>query len=316
LKTDTNFTAFKNSTYINFTSAIGHLKYTIGGRLNYYSTTNPELYFSPRLLGSHQINDVSAIALSLGRYYQPPSYIWLVGGYNDNLKALRADQIVLSYNHIPLENVKVQLEIYHKWYSNYTARKFRPQAVLSPNGFDDVTNDIPFGLEPLESTGEGYSRGIELFIQKKLSEIPLYGLLSITLSESKFKSIDKQERLGSYDQTLILNFSFGYRFNTEWEFASKFRASTGLPTTPYLNNGQLDFTKYNEGERLPIFHQLDVRLDKTWFFDYLTMVTYIDIQNLYGRKNVSQLRWNPRTKSTEYSKSIGILPSIGITVMF
>lgn len=316
LEVDTNFNAFNNSTYINLTSAIGQFRYTLGGVLNYYSITNPEFYFSPRILALYQINEVSALALSLGRYYQPPSYIWLVGGYNQNLKALRADQIVLSYNHTPLEDVKVQLEIYNKWYSNYTARIFRPQAVLSPSGFDDVTNDIPFGLEPLQSSAKGYSRGIELFIQKKLSEIPLYGLLSLTLSESKFTSIDNIERVSAFDQTFILNLSLGYRFNSEWEVVSKFRFSTGLPTTPYTNTGQLDFSKYNQGERLPVFHQLDLRIDKTWFFKNLSMVTYIDVQNIYGRKNISQLRWNSRTKNVEYSTSIGVLPSIGITIMF
>jgi hypothetical protein len=74
-------------------------------------------------------------------------------------------------------------------YSNYPARLWRPYAVLAPNGFDDISNDIPFGLEPLLSEGKGYSRGFEIFIQKKLSEIPLYGLLSFTLSESNFNQL-------------------------------------------------------------------------------------------------------------------------------
>jgi hypothetical protein len=316
LKVDTSFTSLKNSSYLSLTTAIGNHKVTLGGRLDYYDMTVPKFYFSPRLSVIYQLNDVSAITFSAGRYYQAPSFIWLVGGSTEPMKAIQADQLVMGYDHTPMEDLKVQLEVYYKWYSNYPGRVWRPQAVLAPAGFDDINNDIPYGLEPLSMTAKGYSRGAELFIQKKLSDIPLYGLLSITYSETKFTSLDGIERVGTYDSRFIFNLSLGYKFNYDWEVASKFRASTGLPTTPYLTNGKLDYSKYNEGERLPFFHALDLRVDKKWNFSNMALTTYIDIQNIYGRKNVSQIRWNPRLNAPEYGASLGILPSIGINLEF
>jgi hypothetical protein len=317
---DTSFTSLQNSTYASLTTGFGQNKLTFGTRLDYYEMTEPKLYFSPRLSYIYQINEVSAFTMSAGRYYQSPSYIWLVGGTTEPTKAIQADQIVLGYDHTPLEDLKVQLEVYYKWYSNYPGRVYRPQAVLSPSGFDDISNDIPYGLEPLVFEGKGYSRGVELFIQKKLSDIPLYGLFSLTLSETKFTSLDEVERTGSYDSPFIFNFALGYRINQEWEIAGKFRASTGLPTTPYQTTGQfigqLDFTQYNEGDRLPMFHQLDLRIDKKWNFSGMALTTYIDVQNVYSRKNISQIRWNPRTQQAEYGTSIGILPSIGVNWEF
>ncbi|MFH1051606.1 MAG: TonB-dependent receptor [bacterium] len=316
LKIDTSFTSFKNSSYVSLTTAIGRHKITLGGRMDYYEISEPKLYFSPRLSVICQLNDVSAITFSGGRYYQAPSFIWLVGGSTEPLKAIQADQIVLGYDHTPMEDLKVQLEVYYKWYSNYPGRVWRPQAVLAPSGFDDIYNDIPYGLEPLSMIGKGFSRGAELFIQKKMSDIPIFGLLSLTYSETNFTSLDGIEKPGAFDSRIIFNFSLGYRINKDWEIAGKFRASTGLPTTPYLPDGRLDYSQYNEGERLPLYHALDLRIDKKWDFSNMALTTYIDVQNVYGRENVSQIRWNPRTGQAEFGTNLGILPSIGINLEF
>jgi len=312
LRVDTSFTAYKNSTYASITSTIGNLKLTLGGRLDYFNFTSKSLFVSPRMSLVFQLNPVSAFNFSAGRYYQSPSYVWIVGGNAGKLNPIKADQIVFGYDHTPFDDLKVQLEVFYKWYSDYPAREFRPQAVLAPSGFDDITNDIPFGLEPLLSSGTGFSRGVELFIQKKLSAIPLYGLFSLSISESRFKSLDGIERAGAFDTRVIANLSVGYRFDSEWEASTKFRMATGLPTTPYNVDGTLNFSQYNAGERLPLFHALDLRVDKRWNFTGFALVTYIDIQNIYGRKNVNGTKWNQREQKMEYQESIGILPSIGI----
>lgn len=317
LRTDTTFSAYKNSTYASATVGLGAFKFTLGGRMDYFSFTDGNLFLSPRLSAVYVLNPVSSIVASAGRYYQSPSYVWLIGGSESKLKPIRADQVVLGYEHTPLEDVKVQLEGFYKWYADYPARQYRPQAVLAPSGFDDLTYDIPYGLEPLESTGEGIARGLELFIQKKYtSNFPFYGLLTVTLSEVRFKSIDGVERTGSFDQRFILNMALGWRPSELWEFSCKFRLSTGLPTTPFTSTGKLDFSRYNEGERLPTYHSLDVRADKRWNFDNFALVTYIDIQNIYGNKYKSAPKWDERTGTAKQSDSIGFLPSIGISFEF
>lgn len=88
-----------------------------------------------------------------------------------------------------------------------------------------------------------------------------------------------------------------------------------MPTTPFnLENGNRINEKYNQGDRLPLYHSMDFRLDKKWYFDNFTLNTYIDIQNVYARKNVAAYRWNSKLKKVEDQSSIGILPSIGINL--
>jgi hypothetical protein len=326
LSIDSSFTALRNGTFATIaTSITDNLKLTGGVRLDYYNFMKNNLYLSPRLSLNYAVSSVTAINFSAGRFYQSPSFIWLLGDKTnaDNLSAIRADQIILGYERVLDADLKFQIEGYYKWYGGYPTRMFRPQAVLSPSGFDDITNDIPFGLEPLTSDGSGFARGIEIFLQKKLGDIPLYGLISFTLNQTRFTALDGIERAGSFDSRIIFNASAGYRFNQQWEVSGKFRLATGNPTTPYIsdstspNFGKLDFANFNAGERLALFHSLDVRVDKRWMFSGVQLVTYIDIQNIYSRKNENGVRWEPREKRAVVQKSgIGILPSIGVNVEF
>ena len=90
--------------------------------------------------------------------------------------------------------------------------------------------------------------------------------------------------------------------------------------TPFIESGpeagRLDFTRSNAGPRLPTFHALDVRVDRRWSFRGWQLDVYVDVQNVYGHKNVSQYTWNPRTGEVEPNDSLGILPSIGVNVEF
>jgi hypothetical protein len=117
---------------------------------------------------------------------------------------------------------------------------------------------------------------------------------------------------------LIVTLGAGYRLNRSWEIGAKWRLASGLPTTPYFetgpNEGRLDFSRYNEGQRLPTFHALDVRVDRRWSFPGIQFEMYLDIQNIYNRKNVSGVRWNFNDQQVEANESIGILPTIGINL--
>ena len=100
-----------------------------------------------------------------------------------------------------------------------------------------------------------------------------------------------------------------------------------MPTTPFITTaeraaetgfpiGSLDFDRYNQGERLPFFYALDLRVDKRWFFSGWQLITYIDVQNVTGRQNVSGIQFDPRIGEAVQNTSLGVLPSIGINVEF
>ncbi len=310
----------KSATYfnINFT-VFKKLITNFGFRFDYFDAISEKFYVSPRFSISYPISYTMNLNFSTGVYHQSPSYIWLIADEsNKTLKNIRAHQYILGVDHQLNEDALLKVEGFIKNYFNYPTSKIRPYLVLANtgagfSGSDD--NYSSFGLEPLVSHGSGLSRGIELSVQKKLSNTPYYGLLSLTLSQTDFTSLDGIKRSGAYDQNLIFNLSGGYKINKHWEVSTKFRFASGRPFTPFQNDGSQLVSEYNS-RRLKSIHSLDFRVDRRWIFKSWTLITYLDIQNIYNQKNLTGIRWNKQKNTIEESSSIGILPSVGISAEF
>ena len=311
----------KAAVFANWTHILlmNRVSVNAGVRLDYFTAIDNQYSFSPRFGFGYRISDLTNVSASIGRYYQAPSLIWLApGGSNTSLNSIQADQLVVGVDHRLQDDLQIKLEAYYKDYSRYPASFLRPYLSLANtgvgfNGADD--NFSSFGLEPLGSLSKGNSRGVEFSAQKKLSTIPLYGIMSFTFNETRFTSIDGVERFGSYDQRIIFNISGGYQFSPEWEMSTRFRYATGALYTPYNSDGSQSVSNYLT-KRLPDLHSLDVRIDRRWFFSSTTLIVYLDLQNIYNKNNISQIRWDQREKKEDRDSSIGILPSIGVSLEF
>ncbi|NNG26756.1 MAG: TonB-dependent receptor [Ignavibacteriaceae bacterium] len=315
---DTTNTYYKGAAYLNYNTVLfDKLIANLGVRGDYFNALNDKFYFSPRLSLSYLLSDITRINFSTGIYYQSPSYLWLVGDeINTRLKNIRVNQFILGFDHYLNSDALIKIEGFYKDYSDYAVSLIRTYLTLANTGagFGDE-NYESFGLEPLAASGTGNTKGIEVSFQKKLSDIPYYGIASLTYSVANYAALDKVERTGSYDQTWIVSLSGGYKISTEWEASLKFRYSTGRPYTPYNTDGTQNVSDYNS-LRFPDNHSLDLRVDKYWFFSEWSLITYIDVQNIYNRNNITTVRWDLRTQSPEFNESIGILPSIGISAVF
>ncbi len=311
----------------NFTKLGGHIQYSnvffdrlrfnLGGRVDYFDAIDNSLYFSPRFSTSYNFNHLTALSFSTGIYRQFPSYIWLLAG-NRNLDAIKVNQYILGLSRRLSEDVKVKLEGFYKDYQDYPASTLRPYLVLANTGAGyggAEENFESFGLEPLVSKGAGRARGVEFSVQKRSTGQGLYGLLSATFAKTDFTALDGIERPSTFEQKWILNISGGYIFNNEWEFSFKFRYASGRPATPYNYDGTQSLSKYLT-IRLPDIHSLDLRVDKRWDLGGLNLITYIDVQNVYNRNNIQNIRWDYQKMKVDDESTIGILPSIGISLEF
>jgi hypothetical protein len=293
---------------------------TVGARVDYFSLIDTKTYLSPRASLSYNLSPVMTLTVSAGIYRQNPSYVWLVANEkNRRLRAGRADQYILSVEHLLDADLKVRLEGFYKHYSDYPASVDRPYLVLANTGGGFGGSDenfASFGFDELVSAGTGHSRGVELLIQKKLSDVPLYGLVSVTLMRTTFIALDGVERPGAFDQRAIVNITGGYQFDDQWEASMKFRFATGQPYTPFNLNGTQDVSAYNT-RRLKNAHSLDLRVDRRWNFSSWNLIVYLDVQNVYNNKYSGGVRWNARAQRAEFDESsIGLLPSIGVSAEF
>lgn len=310
----------KYNSFVQYSDVFfSRFRINFGLRGDYFNGINTKFYVSPRFSLAYMLSDVASINLAAGIYRQSPSYIWLAAyESNKNLKAVKVNQYVLGYERKLSQDLRIKLEGFYKDYSDYPASLLRPYLVLANTGAgfgggDD--NFASFGLEPLTSAGSGNVKGIEFSMQKRLSEIPYFGILSITFSEAFFKGLDGMKRAGTYDQKWIINLSGGYVFNNKWEASFKFRFAAGNPYTPFNNDGTQSVLNYNS-ERFEPLHSVDIRVDRRWDFDGFELVTYLDIQNIYNNKNSNSIRWDYRKGEVDKESSIGILPSIGVSLEF
>ena len=206
-----------------------------------------------------------------------------------------------------------------KQYNDYPANIVRPYIVQSNTGaaFDYGFADsfASFGFQPLISRGKGRSRGVELCVQKRLSTTPYYGLLSLSISEVRFTAYDGIERPGAFDQRVILSILAGERPSEDWEIGMRFRFATGQPYTPFDEKGDQDLSRIYS-ERFPPAHSLDLRVDRRWHFSSWNLSTYVDVQNVYNRRNQTYINFNNATRKIEREELIGIIPTVGVIAEF
>lgn len=315
LKLLTDDRTYKAFAYFEFVqNFLKRFKLTGGLRYDFTGILNNKNYISPRTSLSYKLGEKFNINLAYGIFYQSPSNIWVIGyPSNKELKNIRADHYIAGIEIFPDKSSKLTLEGFYKFYKNYPVSTVRPYLILANNsGFESQNS---FGLEPLVSEGTGYSRGFEIFYQKALTT-NFYGTASFTFSDVKYKALDGIERRSDFDNRYVLNLNAGYLIGKDWEFSAKFRLAGGRPYTPINSaDGSVDYSKYNS-ESYPVYHRLDVRGEKRWFFKKWTLITYIDIQNIYNKQNLFQYRWDQFKKEIVEDKNLGILPTIGVTAEF
>jgi hypothetical protein len=255
---------------------------------------------SPRLSGAYEVETDLFVNFSLGRYYQQPPYTMLGYATSDgtlvnkanNLKYIRADHLVGGFEWRPNQRSRVTIEGFYKRYANFPF-SLTDSISLASKGADFGT----YGDEAVVSKGTGQSYGVE-FLYRSKDLLGFNTILSYTLVWSETENINPAIQ-GSYvptawDNRHLLTLTATRSFKKGWDFGFKWRFVGGAPYTPWdLNKselisawdaqgrGYLDFNEYNS-QRLNAFHQLDVRVDKMFYFKKWTLNLYVDIQNLYG----------------------------------
>lgn len=278
------------------------LRLSLGLRsdINTYSDAmlNPLNQISPRLSASYTLTDKLNVNFNIGRYYQIPPYTGM--GYmnkqgvfvnkENNLKYMQADHLVAGLEFLPLDKIQVTLEGFYKSYSRYPFSVADSVPLSSKSAGYGI-----FGDEELVSTSKGRAYGLELLGRfKEFEGINL--VFSYTFVRSEFMDMSSTWIPSSWDNRHLFNLTATRKFNKNWDFGFKWRFVGGAPYTPYdiqksslkaawdlTGQGYLDYKRFNS-ERLKAFHQLDIRVDKQYFFKGWSLMLYADVQNVYSHK--------------------------------
>ena len=238
---------------------------------------------------------------NVGQFTQLPSYTILgyrnAAGELDNLnrvKYIRNRMVAAGLQYNKVKDTRITLEGFYKKYANY------PLALNDSICLGNLGTDFAVvGNEPVSSVCDGRAYGMEFLIQKR-SRSGLYGILAYTLSWSEFNDKNGKAVNSAWDSRHTLSLVGGMKLKRNWEMGAKFRMASGRPYTPYDVQRSLvkgnwdvkgvalnDYSRLN-AERLGTFSQLDVRVDKVWYFKRSSLNLYIDIQNFLNKEYIGQ----------------------------
>jgi hypothetical protein len=291
-----------------------------GVRVTYYSSSTADAAridratIDPRLRGALRIADRTTLKAGVGLYSQAatPAETDVVFG-NPALAAERSLHTSLGVAQELPRDANVEATFFYKnlW------------DVITPSERILLRPDGSAAPERLANHGRGRIYGLELLARKDLRE-NLFGWLSYTLMRSEVRPAPGEPwQLFDFDQTHILTVIASYRLPWGWQVGARYRLVSGNPTTR-VSDGVLDASSGEEiplygkvnGGRLPPFHQLDFRIDKTWSLRLVRVTFYVDIQNAYNAENPEFVNYAYDYSEKTYITSLPTTPSLGTRIQF
>lgn len=259
-------------------------------------TRDPLRQLSPRFAASYAFSERLRWNASVGRYQQLPAYTVL--GFRDSSGALanrergvatiRADHFVGGLEYLGRVDSRLTAEAFLKRYADYP--------FLLREGISLANLGADFGVignAPAISSGRGRAYGFELSAQQKLRR-GYFGNASYTFVRSEFTTRDGSYQPSAWDNRHIASLTGGKRFANGFELGARWRYLGGAPYTPddvALSSQQSvwdvtgravpDYAQLNSRRNGPL-HQLDMRLDKRWFWRGSSIELYLDVQNVYA----------------------------------
>lgn len=252
---------------------------------------------SPRFSASYAINNNISANFNTGIYYQLPSYTVLayrnsitneLENKQNGVKYIRSKHLVAGLEFNLRSNARLTVEGFYKRYDQYPFL-IEDQISLANLGADFGV----IGNAPVNSTSDGKTHGVEFLLQQKLYK-GFYGILAYTWVRSLFENGDGEFTASSWDNRHVVSLTGGKKFGKNWEIGARWLFTGGSPFTPFNANetvrienwnvrpfGVPDYSQLNT-RRISAFHQLDLRIDKKYFFKRWSLNIYFDVQNAYN----------------------------------
>ena len=283
----------------------------VGNTLNSVMS-NPFPQLSPRLSVSFALTDDIDLNANFGRYAMQPSYTSMGyqapdGTYPNKirLRYITSNQAVLGGEYHLGSYLHFSAEGFYKSYSSYPISELEGISLASKG-----TEYGQVGVEAVLSTGEGRAYGAEV-VARLMPWYQFSATATYTLFRSEFTEKAGIYRPSSWDTRQMLNLLLSYHLGKSWYLSASWRYSGGAPYTPIdielstnkaawtvTNRAYPDYARFNT-LRLPAKHQLDLRLDKEFYFKRWMLNLYLDVQNAYLSSYVSAPIYTNRDSSGE-----------------
>ncbi|HZU85196.1 MAG TPA: TonB family protein [Polyangiaceae bacterium] len=238
----------------------------------------------------------TTLKAAAGEYFQPPQIVEIAPVFGQTgLSSNRSVQYDAGIEQEVTDEVDASVDVYDKWMD---------RLVVPGAG----------------NAGEGRAYGVEWLLRYK-ADSRFFGWIAYTLSRSERRDATSQPFYAfDYDQTHNVSVVASWRIDDRWRVGGRFRFVSGTPYTPdgpgafdassatYLPTPAL----VSNGSRLPPFHELDVRVDRSWRLGDVRLSTYVDVENVYSYGAPIATTYSFDYTRHEFAGGLPILPSIGL----
>ena len=263
-----------------------------------------EEHLDPRVRLTWKAGPASSLTFGAGRYHQLPAFEYIERELgNPGLSHLQADHFVLSFKHGFASGWLLRTDVYRK------------------NSRNLVTANV---ATRYDNRGIGTAHGAELLVQGLFGP-RLFGWVALSYSKSVREDRDTGERFDfAYDQPVIASVVAKFIASERISLSAKAWFHSGPPHTPILG-GELDpdspgdfLPRHGEinGERLPSYFRLDLRLDwdrrntKGWL--WRDSKVYFEVLNATSHRNVSGYEYAHDYASRRPITQIPLFVSVGM----
>jgi hypothetical protein len=273
-----DFFAYSPSAWVGLEGRWTHVHLLLGSRVTYWSETN-QVTPEPRL--TLRFTPAFGTILKMGgglytpqirpRYFDRDLGVGVAQGVN-----LRQPQHIFS--------------------SMGWEQRFTDHLYMDITGFYRYFSDrLVANQDPtirFQSGGGGDAMGAEVLVRYD-PDSRYYGWVSYGFTRARFVDVDgADERRGDFDQTHNLSVVAGVkltpalRLNTRWRYVSGAPYSP-LPSATFdSDRGQSNFAWGPVNTlRFHDFHQLDLRVDYRWTLTEWSVLTYLQMNNVYNQRN-------------------------------
>lgn len=260
--------------------------------------------WSPRAAVSYAFSNSLNAKLAYGWYYQPDSFQKMRTYQNQSKLANRPEKsihYVGSLAYVYNDNTDMTLDVYYKDYKRLTD-DYRFDFFNRIEGVGIV--DKPY------YTRQGYSGGADLFVRSRYGRSNFFSVAA-SVAYSRITDYLNNTTPRDLDRTFTLTLNNVVNFKHQITLSTLWRFHTGDPYTPSsvrvsgdstVENSKIFYlTETKNSQRLPSFHSLDIKLEKKWYIDQMSLVAYVNVINAYDHKNIRQYGWKRRIENGRFT---------------
>jgi hypothetical protein len=172
--------------------------------------------------------------------------------------------------------------------------------------------------------GQRRSTGMELLLRRAAGLVD--GWIGYTLLWARVDEPWVGELPAMFDQRHNLVALLSVALPRGFRFGARFRLGSGNPEAPVtgrevvpISEGEVYYRPVR-GQRgtsyQPLFHQLDLRLDKTWTLRRTNVGAYLDVQNVYNHLYPEIWIYSADWTARQNAIGLPIYPSLGVVVSY